>query len=275
MQLIRAIDIPETPRDHVFRASRLYAILFVLICVCASAAMLLFHWPRPRLAYYLTAVIVIILLMARHFVTARFHPLNWLARIGDEGVFLHFRSYLNDRLSPEDPTVVFLAYSDIRSARLVQERLKTRDMEGAVETQTRRCVEFELATDPVPLAAALAAERARPGAWEKRWYGRSATLYGDYPVQIQSPPFLRVEWQVVQSASKFLDLLRSRVEIGPPVVVSEDFANLHELPRDQQEKRSRDLDQRGGLYGKKALCPRPDRSGATKFVKNLREGVQS
>lgn len=278
MQLIRAIDVLETARDQVFRASRLRAILFVLICACACAAMLLFHWPRPRLAYYLSAVIVLVLLVARHFVTARFHPLNWLARIGDEGVFLHFRSYLNDRLSSEDPTVVFLAYSDIRSARLVQERLKTRDMEGAVETQIRRCVEFELAIDSTRLVAALTTERARPGAWEKRWYGRSATLYGDYPVQMQSPPFLRVEWQVVPRASKFLELLRPRVEIGAPVVVSEDFANLHELPRGQQEKRLRDLDQHGqttaAVYMARKLYAL-DLAGATKFVKSLREGAQS
>lgn len=277
MRLIRTVEVPETPRDQIFRASRMRAILFILVCLAGCAAMIVYHWPRPRLAYYLSASVILLLIAGRQFVIARFHPSNWLVRIGDEGLFIHFRSYLNERLSAEDPTVVFLAYSDIRSVRLVQERVKTRDMEGATVSEIRRCVEFELAVDTSPLVAALAVESARPGVKEKRWYGSSSTLYRDYPVQMQSPPFLRVGWQVVPRASKFLDLLRPRVEIGEPVVVSEDFANLHELPRDQQQKRLHELDQRGqttaAVYMARKLYAL-NLTEATKFVKDLREGAQ-
>jgi ribosomal protein L7/L12 len=81
----------------------------------------------------------------------------------------------------------------------------------------------------------------------------------------------------VPRAGVFLDALRSRVEIAPKVAVSADFSDLQGLPREQQEKRLRELDQRGqtiaavylarGLYG----C---DLREATNLVKNLRGDVQ-
>ncbi len=228
IRLMREKDVPTTPRDLVFRASRLYAILFVLICLGICAGMIAFDRPRPPIGYYLSGVIVVALVLLRRLVIARFHPSNWLVRVSDEGLFIHFRSYLNNQLSAEDSTVAFLAYSDIRSARLVRERLRTPDTDGE-KTETRRLVEFEIASDPSPLAQALATECARPGAPQKRWYGSSTTLVRDYPVLMQSSPFLRVEWKAVPSAATFLDKLRLRVEIAPPLKISEDFANLQGL----------------------------------------------
>jgi len=154
IRLMREKDVPTTTRDLVFRASRVYAVLFVLACLGACGAMIALHWPRPNLAYYLSGLIVLLLLLIHQLITARFHPSNWLVRTADDGLFIHFRSYLNDRLSPEDPTVAFLAYSDIRSARLVRERLTALDSEGAKTVQTRRLVN------------ALATECGRPGAPE-------------------------------------------------------------------------------------------------------------
>jgi hypothetical protein len=278
MRLLRATEVPATTRDLVFRSSPLYGVLFVLACIGLCAGMIVFHWPGPRLAYYLSATIVIFLLLMHKLIVARFSPSNWLVRVADDGLFIHFRSYLNDHLSAEDPTVVFLPYQDIRSARLVRERLQTLDSDGARSVRTRRLVELELATDPAPLAAALATECARPAAWERRWYGRSATLYKDYPVIMQSPPFLRVEWQVAPRASVFLDCLRQRVEIAPPVAVSEDFTNLQGLPREQQEQRLRELNQRGHTLDAVYMARRlygMDLTQASKFIRELSGGVRS
>src|ERR1700743_1794344 len=117
MRLMREIEVPEVPRDRVFRASRFYAVLFVLAVFAACAAMILYRWPAPRASYYFSAAIVFFLFLGRRFVIARFHPSNWLVRLSDEGLYIHYRSYLNDRMPSEDPTVVFLSYADIRSAR--------------------------------------------------------------------------------------------------------------------------------------------------------------
>jgi hypothetical protein len=268
---MRAIEVPETPGDCVFRASRQYAALFALACIAGCAGMIFFDWPRPRLAYYSSGVIIFFLLASHRFLSARFRVSNWLVRMNEEGLFIHFRSYLNDHLSADDPTVVFLPYQDIRSARLVRERVKTRDADGAIETRFRRCAELELAINAASLAAALATESARPARWEKRWYGQSTTLYRDYPVQVQ-PPFLRIEWRVVPGVSHFLDALRQHVAIAPSVVIAENFADLERLPRDQQEKRLRDLDQRGNTIAAVHMARKLyglSLAEATHFVKNL------
>lgn len=273
IRLMRAMEVPETPRDLVFRASRFRAVLFVAICIAGCAAMILFRWPGPRLAYYISAAILLLLLALHHFFDARFRPANWLVRVSDEGLCLHFRSYLNDHLSADDPTVAFVPFADICSARLVREHLKKRGTDGNFESEFHRCIELELATDPAPLAAALATECARPAAWEKRWYGRSATLYRDYPVLMQSPPFVRIRWEVLPEASAFLEAIRPRVAIAPEVKILENFADLESLPREQQEKRLRDLDQRGdtltAVYMARKLYAL-DLTEANSFVQRLR-----
>ena len=277
MQLMRAADVPQTERDLVFRMSRLHAVLTVLACLGFCVWFILHTWPHPKIAYWVSGVILMFLLLLHRLVTNRFHPLNWLVRVGDEGLFIHFRSYLNDHLSPDDPTVVFLAYSEIHSAHLVREHVTKPDMNGRSTTEIQHWVELELATDTAALVDALGTERGRPAAMEKRWYGTSSTLYLDYPVQMQTPPFLRVRWQVVPRSAVLLDALRPRVEIAPEVKVSEDFFALQNLPAAEQEKRLRELNERGqtmsAIYMARRLygC---NLTEATNFVNGLR-GSQS
>jgi len=273
MQLMRAADVPQTERDLVFRASRLHAVLTVLACLGFCVWFILHTWPHPKIAYWVSGVILLLLLLMHRFVTCRFHPSNWLVRAGDEGLFIHYRSYLNDHLSPDNPTVVFLAYAEIRSARLVREHVTTPDMNGRSTTEFQHWVELELATDTAALVDALGTERGRPAAMEKRWYGTSSTLYLDYPVQMQTPPFLRVRWQVVPRAAVLLKTLQPRVEIAPAVKVSEDFSAMQNLPAAEQQKRLRELNQRGqtiaAIYMARRLygC---NLTEATNLVKGLR-----
>jgi hypothetical protein len=277
MQLMRAAEVPQTDRDLLFRASRTHAVLTVLACLGFCVWFILHTWPHPKIAYWVSGVILFVLLLTHRFVTSRFHPSNWLVRAGDEGLFIHYRSYVNEDLSPDDPTVVFLPYSEIHSARLVREHVTKPDMNGRTTTEFQRWVELELATDTAALVDALGTERGRPGATEKRWYGTSATLYLDYPVQIQTPPFLRIRWQVVPRAAVFLKALQPRVEIAPEVKVSEDFSALQNLPAAEQQKKLRELNQRGqtiaAIYTARRLygCSLTD---ATNLVKGLSGGSQ-
>lgn len=165
--------------------------------------------------------------------------------MNDQGLFIQFRSYLNFHLPAQDLTVVFVPYLEIRSARLVREHTRVPDSRGHTATQTLRYVEFELASDPGPLVKALAAESAERAPKEKRWYGSTSTLYEDYPARMASPPFLRVRWSVVPRAQTLLDALRPYTTIADPVVMSQDFAHLESLSREEQQKRLRELAQRG------------------------------
>jgi hypothetical protein len=246
MRLLRLSDVETGPRDRVFYYSRTHVLLIALIAIAASAALLFrafsAHW-KP--GYYLGAVILLFLTLMHRFITARFRPSNWLARMNDLGLFIQFRSYLNYHLPADDLTVVFVPYQEIRSAGLVRERTRVPDTQGRTATQILRYIELELAGDTGALAKALQAEIGEKAPNEKHWYGSSSTLYEDYPVRMPSPPFLRMKWQVVPRAQKFLDAIRPWTTIADPVSVSQDFAHLQGLTREEQQKQLRELTQRG------------------------------
>jgi hypothetical protein len=246
MRLLRLSDVDTGPHDQVFYYSRVHALGFAFVALCGSAALLLRaaskHWNA---GYYLTAVILLILLMMKRFATARFRQSNWLVRMIDTGMFIQFRSYLNYHLPADDLTVVFLAYNEIRVARRVRERARVSDSQGRSATQIRRYIELELAGDVQVLAKALHAELVEKAPTEKHWYGSSSTLYEDHPVRMLSPPFLQLRWQVVPRAQKFLDALRPYTTIADPVSTSEDFVHLQALSPEEQKKRLRELKERG------------------------------
>ena len=247
MRLLRLAEVETGPNDRVYCYSRSRAILLAM-ALLGAAAWLVFHAITTgwKLGYYIAAVIVLFLELMRRFFTARFQPTNWLVRMNDEGMFIQFRSYLNYHLPAEDLTVVFLSLSEIRSARLIRERVTTPDPQGhGTTTQFLRYVELELAGDVAPLATALEAEITEKAPMEKRWYGKGSTLYQDHPARMQAPPFLQMHWQVAPGAKKFLSALRPYTTIAETVSLSEDLTNLQSLSRDEQQKRLRELARRG------------------------------
>ena len=280
LQVMRESDVPVSPGDCLYRASRVRAAAGALVAAGVAAFLIIGQWPQRWVGLAFGSGILLFLFLFGRLITARFLPSNWLVRATDTGLFIHLRSYLNYHMAVEDLTVVFLAYSDIRSARMVREWISVPDpmQPNRSTTHTRRWIELELAIDPAPLSAAIDTEYARPAVWEKRWYGNSATLYQDYPVVMQRPPFVRIQWQVTPSPKAFLKMLASYVQVEPKVTVGTDFVKLNGLPREQQERRLRELDRRGrtidAVYIARNLYSL-DLSGATKFIDTLREGSQS
>lgn len=246
MRLLRLSDVETSSRDRVFYYSRTHALLVVLAAVGGSAWLLFrafaMHW---KAGYYIAAMILLFLSLMLHYITARFRPSNWLIRMNDLGLFIKFRSYLNYHLPPEDLTVVFLSYQEIRSARLIHERVQVPDVQGHTETQFRRYIELELGGDTRPLADALQAETGERAPTEKRWYGSSSTLYQDYPASMTSPSFLKLRWQVVPGPHKFLEAIRPWATIADEVSVKQDFTHLQGLSREDQQKQLRELARRG------------------------------
>jgi hypothetical protein len=247
MRLLRLSDVEIRPNDRVYRYSRWHAVLIAMAAL-GAAAWAAFHaytaaW-KP--GYYIAGAILLLCELLRRFVTARFRPSNWLARTNDEGVFIQFRSYLNYHLSADNLTVVFISYGEIRSARLIKERVTVPDpQERGTETQFLRYVELELAGDVTSLVDALSKEAGESAPTEKRWYGSSSTLYQDHPVSMQSAPFLRIRWQATPGTHKFLEALRPYTAIADQVSITQDFAHLEVVSRDEQETRLRELARRG------------------------------
>jgi hypothetical protein len=248
MRLLRLQDVETGPNDPVFRHARLRALIVWLAGFAATAALFFKaftqKWPP---GYIFGPFLLLFLLLTLRFVTARFHPSNWLVRMNEMGIYVQYRSYLNYQLPDDAPSVVFLSFDEVASARLIKERVETPDpaKPGAMQTQYLRHVELELPGNTAPLAEALSAERGEQAPVVKRWYGSSSTLYRDYPVRMIAPKFVRIHWDVVPGAHKFLDALRPYTVIADPVSLTQDFTRLKSLSCDDQQKQLRELAARG------------------------------
>jgi hypothetical protein len=248
MRLLRLREVEVGPRDRVFRHSRMRAVI-VSLAGCALTGWLFFHAFTAKWmpGYIFGSFALLFLLLFRRYVTVRFHPSNWLVRMNDTGIYVQYRSYLNYDFPAEDPSVVFLSLGEIASARLIKERLETPNPSkpGSTQTQFLRHVELELPGETAPLADALQNERSEDAPLEKHWYGKSSTLYQDYPVVFSAPRLLRIHWDVVPGAHKFLDALRPYTVIADTVSLKQDFSHLKRLSREDQQKQLRELVARG------------------------------
>lgn len=248
MRLLRLREVETGPSDRVFRHSRARALIVWLAGFSAAAALIFSayakKWPP---GYIFGPFLLLFVLLTLSMVTARFHPSNWLVRMNQTGIYVQYRSYLNYELPADEPSVVFLSLGDIASARLVKERVQTPGTANTRGTQTQylRYVELELSGDPAPLAEALQTERGESAPMKKHWYGTSSTLYQDYPVAMSTPTRVRIHWDVVPGAHKFLNALRPYTVIGDAVSSSQDFTHLKSLGREEQEKQLRELVARG------------------------------
>jgi hypothetical protein len=254
MQLLRLAEVPLDQRDRVFCYSRLRAVIGAMILGGSAIGLLVLgRLKSVWLAYYVSAVVLICLLIFQKLVTARFRPSTWLLRMTDDGLFIKFRSYLNYHFPEPDLTVVFLPYAEIRSVKLVKERQELPDRDdryrSTTTTRTRRLLELELAGDSTQFAAALAKERARVFAKSAPGDDKPSTRYQHFPVQLTSPTLLRIEWGVVPGAQTILDALTRHTLVQPASEASKNYVNLEALSRKDQETRLLDLAESGDMIG--------------------------
>ena len=277
MQLMRLTDVPLDPRDRVFRYSQLRAALGATVLTGVALGAFIFGWLKSAwLAHYVAAVLFIVLLIFHKLISARFRPSNWLLRMTDHGLFIKFRSYLNSHFDEQDLTVVFIPYSEIRSARWVKERRNVPDREEhnqrGTTTKSRQSVEFDLAGDSTPLARALARERERIFSKSVIGAGRISTRYQHLPVRLPTPTLLQIDWGVAPRAQTLLDALTRHTLVQSPAAVSKDFVNLEKLSREEQEARLIELVESGDMIGAVTLARRLyayDLTAAKQFVDEL------
>jgi hypothetical protein len=277
MQLMHLADVPLDPRDRVFYYSRFRAIAGAMSFCAIAIGLLVLGWVKNAwLAYYVAAVIAICLLIFQRLVTARFLSSNWLMRMTDHGLFVKFRSYLNHHFSNQDPTVLFLPYSEVRSARLVKERRELPDLDdgsGLTNTiKTRRLIELELAGDSTELSEALADERKR--VFNKPIRGSAKMRYHHLPVRLASATLLTIEWSVVPRVEKFLDALTRHTLVQSVHKSSKDFVDLQSLSPADQKSRLRELAEAGDMIEAVAIARQLysyDLTTAKAFVESLIE----
>lgn len=277
MQLMRLADAPWYPRDRVFHYSKARAVIGATFLAAMALATLLFGWiHNVWLLYYLAAICAFCLLIFQRLVTARFRPSNWLIRMTDHGLLVKFRSYLNHHFAEQDFAVVFVPYSQIRSARAVQERhdLPDRDDRGRLgrTTKTRRLLELELAGDSSQCAAALAEERERVFTKTHPGAKNISTRYHHFPVQLAAPALLRIEWGVVPGMQTILDALTRHTQVQTAGAAAQDFVKIEQLSREEQETRLLELAESGDMFGAIAMARRLysyDLTAAKQFVEGL------
>ncbi len=248
MRLLRLQDVKIGPNDRVFHHARLRALIVWLAGLAATTALFFeAYTAKWTPGYIFGSFLLLFVLFTLRMVTARFHASNWLVRMNEAGIYVQYRSYLNYQLPADDPSVVFLSLGEIASARLVKERVETPDpaKPGGTQTQYLRYIELELSGDTAPLAEALQAELGEQAPSEKRWYGTSSTLYRDYPVTMSAPASVRIHWDIVPGAQKFLDVLLPYTVVADPVSLTPDFTHLKSLNREDQQKQLRELAARG------------------------------
>jgi ribosomal protein L7/L12 len=226
------------------------------------------------LSYYFSALALFFILLYRKMITARFHPANWLVRLTDEGMFIKFRSYLNNHFPDNEPTVVYIPHFEIRSARHVIEKQNVSDRDTnnrrSSVTKANNLVELELAGDTKQLAEALQRERHYA-------IGGSGTLkivtrYQHLPVRLPTAEKLQIEWAVTPNAQTLLNALTRHTLVRSTEETSKDFVNLDKLSREEQETRLLELAETGDKIGAIAMARRLyayDLTQAKQFVDGL------
>lgn len=275
MQLMRLADVPMDPHDRVYYYSRFRAVTGATLLAAVAIAAFVFAWLKGAWPmYYIAFAMALCLLLYQRLILGRFRSSNWLLRMTDHGLFVKFRSYLNHHFDAQDFTVLFLPYSEMRSARMVKERQERpdREQESATTATTRRILELELAGKSTDLAVALTAERERVFGKTPRGAQRISYRYQHFPVRLVSPTFLRVEWGAVPRIQTLLDALTRHTLVHGGGEESKTFANLDQLSKQEQETRLLELAESGDMIGAIAIARRLysyDLTTAKQFVEGL------
>lgn len=145
MHLLTRQDIrPPGRRETVFRLSPwgpLFSFVLFLLGLLVGVALFIYSWQSSVTWGMVLAGIYSLLMLGicgilLRALMATLSPANWLARLGQDGILLKYRSYLHDDSPAGDPVALQLSWREIAAAHLQQERYTTTDIEG--QRQVRR-----------------------------------------------------------------------------------------------------------------------------------------
>lgn len=194
MKLVYPHDVPRLGVVRTFRHSRLAPLLtfaFVAGGTAWWAITMTFsdraewiHWLPTLLGLVMCFVILI-------YLRKSLKATNWLLRITEDGVYIKFRSYLNDRLPETGPTILHVPYAEIERIQPGLRTVTLPDRDGRVMTSQLRFMDIALGHEATAeLANALKTERSLPP------IRNGAPKHHDYPLRVTAPNRLRLEWKV-------------------------------------------------------------------------------
>lgn len=242
MRLLRASELATLQALRTFRPGRtgptvLCAVLWSLLAlpVLARAELHRVATTIPWYAWVLAAPLLAVALLLGALVlhgTAEFarnawRKSAWIAATGWDGVYLNLRSWQNAHFRDDGPTVAFVPWAELASARVVEEHADTGTARRA--PPSRKWVALELrGVDTSELEALLHAETARPGP-QRKWFGMtSRSRYHHTPVIVPMPGVVQVEW----TNAAFLRELARRV----PACATPQHARIADSARSVKER---------------------------------------
>jgi hypothetical protein len=289
LRFLRAGEVPRRAGDAVFRSARLANGLVFAISLSVTLALLaspLFFPAIPDLRGMPSFIPYIAALFTGFFAyigwrafRAGLRSSNWILRAASEGLYVKFRSYMNDTLSQDDPVVVFIPKAEVRALRAHREKTRRPDSGdgGSGEIVVpRRYLEIEL-RDPADIsevAEHLARERARR---EPGFAGTKMKL-NHYPVRTLPQGVVRIDWagpdaSVRPRLPRVLKILGWHYQVTTPADSTQRSAA--ELGPEEQEDRLIEMVECGEMIAAVKLARQLygyDMTEAVEFVETLRAG---
>jgi hypothetical protein len=198
MQFYTLASVPILPADVVYRESRLTRFIGLAIVMGLIALPTWIWWKGGMPGWVLGPILALMSLFVWGFGLAllrSFGAENWVVRQTPTGLYVKFRTFLNEHFDDRDEVVVRLERSDIASIRPVYERVVSQGDGNRRHIEFCRYLDIRLAgVDMALLKGRIDAERNRPAP-----EARVRTKFTHCPVRVIGDDVLRIEWYSHQS----------------------------------------------------------------------------
>ena len=199
MKLLRDDEGPAPPAVESYRETAWPALGVGLALLAAAAALIVWPlaeegwrvtWPLAVLGPMALIVLLIARFALRSFLASR-RPESWRLRWDAEGIYLRYRSYLNNRFPADTPAAVYLPRREVAWLKVRRETLDTPDERGHWGLKRKhRWLEVGLrGLDPAAIEAALSDESKLrgPSGWRANDFPVTVTPQGTLRVQLRDP----------------------------------------------------------------------------------------
>ena len=283
MQFLTLTEAASQPFKTQYRYSRISALVafvvvdlvFTVTAILAVVQWMNGSWGGTLLFGWIAFWTGLFGLVLLKVMKDRFGPANWLVRVQTHGLLLKYRSYLNPRLSAQDPVAVWIPFFEVAWIRgnHLQETLPGHD-KGEEELRRLTFAEIKLRSnvDPAPLQTRLSEERKIWGPPEKTWYGSRKGVTRHYPVSLSPEGLLRISWQVHPGLNDFLSEVKFSAVVTEDVKTETSYRDVLEAASKEQEDLILDLLARGDRLGAARVAQRLygyDTTRAMAFLKEL------
>jgi hypothetical protein len=199
VRLLRDDEVPAPPAVESYQETAWPALVVGLLLLVSAAALV--AWPLAEEGWRLTWIVaplglsaLIVFLIARFalrsFLASR-RPESWRLRWDAEGIYLRYRSHLNNRFPADTPAAVYLPRREVAWLKVRRETLDTPDEHGRWGLKrSHRWFEVGLrGLDPAPIEAALSdeAKLRGPRGWRANDFPVAVTPQGTLRVGLRNP----------------------------------------------------------------------------------------